>query len=256
VLRRLGSVGSVGSKGRQANLDSAGRYAGARPATAPAYTHTSGLVVCDRASPRPRAPPRLDIPNGTALDRLSATRQASSQSTEYLNAGGLRGAPSTERCSSIPGARLMAAELVAVSGSRALRSAPRAGARPVVAWRRGPLARSQYHGTADSRVPARPGASSRSAPAPPGTAPRRRRGRRVARASTAMGCQQAGKSRPSTRSASRELGRSLGLARVKGWPPLHSLESRVLSPSMIRACGSIIAARVTCVLSCVRHRPL
>ena len=90
MLRRLGSVGSVGSKGRQANLDSAGRYAGARPATAPAYTHTSGLVVCDRASPRPRAPPRLDIPNGTALDRLSATRQASSQSTEYLNAGGLR----------------------------------------------------------------------------------------------------------------------------------------------------------------------
>ena len=30
MLRRLGSVGSVGSKGRQANLDSAGRYAGAR----------------------------------------------------------------------------------------------------------------------------------------------------------------------------------------------------------------------------------
>ena len=133
---------------------------------------------------------------------------------------------------------------------------PPAGARAVVAWRRGPLARGQHHGTADSRVPARPGASRRSVPAPPGTAPRRRRGRRVARASTAMGCQQAGKFRPSTRSASRELGRSLGLARVKGWPLLHSLESRVLSPSMVRACGSIIAARVTCVLSYVRYRPV
>ena len=103
------------------------------------------------------------------------------------------------------------------------------------------------------RAPAPPAALS---PLPPGTAPRRRRGRRVARASTAMGCQQAGKSRPSTSSASRELGRSLGLARVKGWPLLHSLESRVLSPIMVRACGSIIAARVTCVLTYVRYWPL
>ena len=44
---------------------------------------------------------------------------------------------------------------------------PPAGARAVVAWRRGPLARGQHHGTADSRVPARPGASRRSVPAPP-----------------------------------------------------------------------------------------
>ena len=42
--------------------------------------------------------------------------------------------------------------------------APPAGARPVVAW---PFARGQHHGTADSRVPARPGASRRSVPAPP-----------------------------------------------------------------------------------------
>ena len=46
-------------------------------------------------------------------------------------------------------------------------SIPPAGARPVVAWRRGPLARGQHHGTADSRVPACPGASRRSVPAPP-----------------------------------------------------------------------------------------
>ena len=127
---------------------------------------------------------------------------------------------------------------------------PPAGARAVVAWRRGPLARGSTTGLPTLECPRAPAPPAALSPLPPGTAPRRRRGRRVARASTAMGCQQAGKSRPSTRSASRELGRSLGLARVKGWPPLHSLESRVLSPSMVRACGSIIAARVTCACAC------
>ena len=59
------------------------------PATAPAYAHKSIADVFDRSPQRPRAPLSLGIPNGTALDRLSATRQASSQSTEYLNVGGL-----------------------------------------------------------------------------------------------------------------------------------------------------------------------
>ena len=59
------------------------------PATARAYAQESIPDDFARSPPRPRAPLSLGIPNGTALDRLSATRQASSQSTEYLNGGGL-----------------------------------------------------------------------------------------------------------------------------------------------------------------------
>eukprot|EP00964_Phaeocystis_antarctica_P109948 scaffold74354_cov37-Phaeocystis_antarctica.AAC.1 len=51
--------------------------------------------------PRPRAAPRLAVPDGTQRDRLPAKRQAPSQLTEYSNAGALGRAPSTER----PGAQ-------------------------------------------------------------------------------------------------------------------------------------------------------
>lgn len=97
---------------------------------------------------------------------------------------------------------------------------PPAGARPVVAWWCALLARGQLHGIVDSRVPSRPGASRPLPLCEPcaGTTRRQCRGRRAVCASTAMACQETGEFRPPTRSASRELVRSLGLtARRGGW---------------------------------------
>ena len=67
------------------------------PATAPSCTQESVADALGGSPPRPRAAPRLAVPDGTQLDRLPAKRQAPPQLTEYSNAGGLGRAPSSER---------------------------------------------------------------------------------------------------------------------------------------------------------------
>ena len=88
---------------------------------------------------------------------------------------------------------------------------------------RAPLARGQHHGIEDSRVPSRPLPLYKPCA---GTTRRQCRGRRAVCASTAMACQETDEFRPhTTRSASRELVRSLGPPGVAAVGLRYSFES-------------------------------